>query len=149
MILREATVRYAKGVRVEAPKRIRSSRDVHALLTADPAGLGTLIDACVEHFVVIALDAKSRVIGWTTIGIGGLSYCPGAVWRFALLSNAASLILAHNHPSGDVTPSAEDCALTERLAKGGALLGLRILDHLIVSDHEYFSFLDAGLLAPP
>lgn len=106
-------------------------------------------DVCVEHFVVLTLDARSRVIGRATIGIGGSSYCPvdvAAILRFALLAGASAIVLGHNHPSGDPAPSREDIILTERIIKASALIGIRVLDHVIVAERGSFSFLDAGIL---
>lgn len=123
--------------------RIESSRDVDALLRSRLAG------AEVERFVALPTDAKNRVIAELTIARGGLSACPvvpADVFRAILREAASSVVFAHNHPSGDATPSADDIALTDRLVRAGALLGVRVLDHVIVGREGYFSFVDAGLL---
>ena len=83
------------------------------------------------------------------IALGGLSACPVSpadVYRALVREAAAAVVFAHNHPSGEPTPSQDDIALTARLARAGALLGIRVLDHIIVGHEGYFSFLDAGLL---
>lgn len=124
--------------------RIESSRDVDAIFRP------RLATAEVERFVALALDAKNRVIAERTIAQGGLSACPVApadVFRAILREAAAGVVFAHNHPSGDATPSADDVALTDRLVRAGALLGVRVLDHVIVAREGYFSFVDAGLLS--
>ena len=69
---------------------------------------------------------------------------PREVFRDAIRSAAAAIVLVHNHPSGDPSPSAEDRSVTERLRSAGALLGIRVLDHVIVADSGYFSFREAG-----
>lgn len=123
--------------------KIETSRDVDALLRA------RLADREVEHFVALALDAKNRVTAELRIATGGLAACPVApadVFRALLREAAASVVFAHNHPSGDATPSADDVALTDRLVRAGALLGVRVLDHVVVGREGYFSFVDAGLL---
>jgi DNA repair protein RadC len=123
--------------------RIETSRDVDELLRA------RLAEAEVEHFVALALDAKNRVTAELRIAVGGLSACPVApadVFRALLREAAAGVVFAHNHPSGDATPSADDLALTDRLVRAGALLGVRVLDHVIIARGGYFSFVDAGLL---
>jgi DNA repair protein RadC len=123
--------------------RIDSSRDVDAALR------GRLAGAEVERFVALPMDAKNRVIAELTIARGGLSMCPVApadVFRAILREAAVSVIFAHNHPSGDASPSTDDIVLTDRLARAGALLGVRVLDHVIVGREGYFSFVDAGLL---
>ncbi|MCB9594959.1 MAG: DNA repair protein RadC [Sandaracinaceae bacterium] len=126
--------------------RISSSRDVDAAFRA------SLADLDVEVFCAVALDAKSRPIRAIEIARGGLTACPVApadVFRALIREAAASVIVLHNHPSGEPTPSAEDVALTERLARAGELIGIRLLDHVVIGREGYFSFLDAGLLAPP
>jgi DNA repair protein RadC len=124
---------------------IVSSRDVDAALRP------RLARADQEHFIAIPLDAKNRPMGEIRIASGGLTACPvvpGDVFRNLVREAAAGVVFAHNHPSGEPTPSAEDIALTERLRRAGELLGLRVLDHVIVGHDGYFSFLDAGLLSP-
>lgn len=104
-----------------------------------------------EHLLAIALDAKNRPIAELSIAVGGLSACvvqPTDVFRALLREAAASVILVHNHPSGDPEPSAEDIALTDRLCQAGELLGIAVLDHIVIAREGYFSFLDAGLLGP-
>ncbi len=148
--VREAYVRFKPGRRkVPAlpPEGLTSSRDVDRLVRRLIPGGG---DAACETLACVHLDAKNRPIGYTTLS-GGLTSCPVApmdVFRAAVMAGAASIVIAHNHPSGDPTPSAEDIALTERLRRGADCLGMRLLDHVIVAADGYFSFLDAGLLSP-
>ena len=95
-----------------------------------------------EVFGVLCLTARSRVIGWYEVSRGSVNsawVAPRDVFRAAMLSNAASLILAHNHPSGESQPSDDDCRLTKRMVEGANLLGIAILDHIIIGDHEYAS----------
>ena len=90
-----------------------------------------------EHFVVIALNTRNKIIGIHTVSIGSLDTSivhPREVFKFAILANASSVILGHNHPSGDTTPSPEDIDITHRLVKAGELLGIEVLDHLIVGN---------------
>ncbi len=105
-----------------------------------------------EHFVALLLNRKHAVIGMNTVSIGSLTasiVSPREVFKSAILANAAAIICAHNHPSGDPQPSQEDKALTARLVQGGKLLGIEVLDHIIIGDGrpDYFSFADNGLLA--
>jgi DNA repair protein RadC len=125
--------------------RVLSSVDVAALVRTYLAGTDR------EHFLVLTLDAKNRLIGLNTVSIGSLSSSlahPRETYKLAILQNAAAIIVAHNHPSGDLTASQEDHTLTERLKQVGDLLGIRLLDHVIVGDgtEQYFSFADDGLL---
>ena len=126
-------------------ERIGSSRDVDAALRP------RLGDADAERFVAIALDAKNRPVAEVEVARGGLSACPVSpsdVFRSLIKEAAAGVVFVHNHPSGEPSPSAEDVELTERLRAAGELLGVRVLDHVIIGREGYFSFLDAGLLAP-
>lgn len=96
-----------------------------------------LSDSTVEKFVVISLDTQHRPIGVHVITTGTLDASlvhPREVFQPVLLCNASSMILCHNHPSGDRTPSREDIAVTRRLKQAGELLGVRVLDHIIVSN---------------
>ena len=92
----------------------------------------------------LRLDTKD---GLFTKLENGAPVVPGDVFRNLVREAAAGVVFAHNHPSGEPTPSAEDIALTERLRRAGDLLGLRVLDHVILGHEGYFSFLDAGLLS--
>ena len=105
-----------------------------------------------EHFVMIALDARSNVVAVNTVSIGTLSASlvhPREVFKPAILANAAAaVIVAHNHPSGNTTASAEDKDATRRLARSGELLGIPLLDHVILGHgKDYFSFKESGLLS--
>jgi len=125
-------------------QQIRSSADASTLLHT------YLADVDREHFVIILLNQKNRVIGVNTVSVGSLtaSIChPREVFKGAILSNAASIICGHNHPSTDCQPSREDRAITQRLKEAGALLGINLLDHVIVGgEGKYFSFADENLL---
>jgi DNA repair protein RadC len=88
-----------------------------------------------EKFVVALLDAKHSLIAVNTVSIGSLTasiVCPREVFRPAVLLPTAAVVLAHNHPSGDPSPSGEDIELTKRLREVGELLGIRVLDHVIL-----------------
>jgi len=97
-------------------------------------------DADREQFVILLLDTRNIVRGLHVASIGTLSAAlvhPREVFKPAMLANAAAIILGHNHPSGDPTPSTEDLALTARLMQSGELLGIPVLDHLVLG-HEIF-----------
>lgn len=102
-----------------------------------------------EYFVLLLLDGKHRVNALNVVAIGSLTAAlvhAREVFKPAVLANAAAVILAHNHPSGDPEPSREDRELTERLVKAGRLLGITVLDHVIVGDERFFSFADHHLI---
>lgn len=103
----------------------------------------------VEVFVVMALDAQHRVIALQEVTRGLINSSlvhPREVFRLAIALNAASVIVAHNHPSGVLTPSFEDRAVTRQLVDAGELLGIPVHDHLILGLSGHLSFADSGLL---
>ena len=103
-----------------------------------------------EYFKIIFLDSKNRVISTETHSVGTLtasSVYPREVIYSALRQNAAALIFAHNHPSGDPKPSAEDVAITRQLVFAGKVMGITVHEHLIIGDNCYFSFADHGHIA--
>ena len=100
-----------------------------------------------EQFLVCGLDAKHCIIGVNIVSIGSLTLAivhPREVFKPLILMNAGAWICAHNHPSGDITPSPEDRVLTSRLRQGADLLGITLLDHLILTDEHCYSFADQG-----
>ncbi|MBI5315859.1 MAG: DNA repair protein RadC [Nitrospirae bacterium] len=103
-----------------------------------------------EEMLCLLLDAKHKLTGLHTISIGSLSSAivhPRETFKCAIISNCAAIILAHNHPSGDPTPSQEDHALTKRLKDGGDILGIPVLDHLVIGENgRYVSFAETGQL---
>ncbi|GMQ28070.1 JAB domain-containing protein [Algoriphagus confluentis] len=102
-----------------------------------------------ESFKIILLNSGNKVLGVVEISRGGISGTvvdPKLVFAAALKANSASIILAHNHPSGNLRPSAQDEKLTRRLVEVGKLLDLPILDHIIVTSEGYYSFADEGNL---
>lgn len=102
-----------------------------------------------ENFVTLHLDGKNRIVCMDVVSIGSLNQSivhPREVFKSACLSNAAAIILVHQHPSGDATPSREDIAITKRLREAGEIMGISVLDHVIVGDGEYVSFVERGLL---
>ncbi|NOU82309.1 DNA repair protein RadC [Paenibacillus sp. LMG 31459] len=103
-----------------------------------------------EVLLIMVLNTKNQIIAIHRCHIGSLSASvahPREIFKAAILNNAASIIIAHNHPSGIVTPSQEDIKLTQRVAECGEMLGIELLDHLIVGWQEgYYSFKSSGLL---
>ncbi len=103
-----------------------------------------------EHFVVLLLDTRHQIIGIHTVTVGVLDAAlihPREIFKPAILANAAALILGHNHPSGDPTPSPEDRAVTRQTVAAGRLIGIAVLDHVIVGDEpRYVSLAEAGIL---
>jgi DNA repair protein RadC len=133
----------AIAVPLSSGTRLSSSRDLfrhfHPLLR----------DMKHELFKVVLLDAKNTILNELTVSEGSLTLSivhPREVFAPAVRESAAAVIVLHNHPSGDPTPSLEDRQLTERLVEAGRLLGIRVLDHVIVGENRYVSFADEGWL---
>ena len=102
-----------------------------------------------EMFLTLHLDGKNRIICMDVVSIGSLNQSivePRSVYQTACLSNAAALILVHQHPTGDPSPSSEDISITRRLKEAGEIMGIKVLDHVIVGNGEYLSFVERGLL---
>ena len=148
--VRELVVSYTP-VRLRLPVpmtgRLLTPRDAAVLASA------LLADATVEKVLALHLTTKHELIGVHVVSTGSLDSSivhPRDVFKAACLSNAAGLLLVHNHPSGDPTPSPDDRALVARLRAAGDLLGVELMDALIVADPvdglRYFSFREAGLL---
>jgi len=122
---------------------IRSPRDVFEYLAP------RMQDLCVEEFRILILDSQHRLEREVTVTRGILNSSlvhPREVFREAIAHRAAAVILSHNHPSGDPTPSADDRAVTEQLVSAGRLLDIPVHDHVIVGRGRYTSFAEAGLM---
>lgn len=135
--------RRALRARRTLPEPLRGGEEVFRLLHPRLAHLRT------EHFFALYLDAKGRVLHERTVSSGTLTSSlvhPREVFAPALLHRAAALVVAHNHPSGDPEPSAEDRAATRRLHRAGRLLGVELLDHVVISAGGFVSFLERGWL---
>jgi DNA repair protein RadC len=108
-----------------------------------------LVGADREHCVQLALDIKHRLIAATTVSIGSCDHTfmgSREVFRDALLHGASAVVVAHNHPSADATPSADDRQITRRLFSAGEVLGIELLDHLVVGDPDWTSLARLGVL---
>ncbi|MDU6036932.1 MAG: DNA repair protein RadC [Clostridium butyricum] len=102
-----------------------------------------------EKLVVCCLNTKNEPTNLSIVSVGSLNSSvahPREVFKTAVISNAASIIVAHNHPSGDTTPSKEDINITERLKKSGDIIGVPLLDHLIVGNNTYLSLKEEGYI---
>lgn len=123
--------------------QIGSSRDAWQLIAP------LLMDLPHEEFWILLLNRANRVIGREQISLGGVAGTvvdAKIVFRKAIEGMASSLILVHNHPSGNLQPSQQDIDLTRKLKKAGATLDIAVLDHLIIADSGYLSFADEGLM---
>jgi len=123
--------------------QVRNSTDVMYIAKA-------LIENEVHEVVIaIHLNNKNKVVGYNEVsrgGIAGVSVTPADVFRSAIIMGATKIILAHNHPSGDPSPSEEDIKLTKRIKEAGEILRVHLLDHIIIGDKSYHSLADSGIL---
>lgn len=109
----------------------------------------TEIIGFIEEFKILLLNRAHRVIGIYDVSSGGICGTvadPRVIFAAAIKSCATSIILAHNHPSGNLTPSEADISLTRKLKDGGLILDIKVLDHIILSQEGYYSFTDEGLI---
>ncbi len=128
----------------EEPKRkISSPKDVYTLMYPK------MREQKKEKFITLCLDTKNQILREEVISIGSLNASivhPREVFKSALMESSASVIMIHNHPSGDPSPSREDIMVTEKLVEGGKLLGIDVLDHIIIGDGRYVSLKDEGFV---
>ena len=135
---------------LEIGRRIASAKpleNIHLSCPQDVADflMPRLRYAAKEQFVVILLNNKNKVIGTEVVSEGSLSSSivhPREVYAPAILHHAAAIMVAHNHPSGDPKPSTEDAEVTRVLARSGKVLGIPMIDHVIIGDGNYYSFLE-------
>ena len=126
---------------------VKENPTVEAITITEPVAAYNLVKEELIHsdremMLSILLNAQSRLIGVETVCIGSTSCCafsPADVFKGALLANAVSIILCHNHPSGSLTPSKEDLRITELMKEAAKIMGVKILDHMIVSSEGYRS----------
>jgi len=121
--------------------QIASPRDIAGILMPEYGGRS------VEHFGLVLLDTRRRVLRTRVISVGTLDCSPAhprEVFREATLASASAIVLFHNHPSGDPTPSPEDIDLTRRLAAAGRIMGIDVLDHVILGEGTYCSLKEMG-----
>ncbi|WP_312094218.1 DNA repair protein RadC [Niallia sp.] len=124
-------------------RNVRSPEDAYKLLKQ------FLVEVDREYFIVVCLDTKNQPTAINVCHIGSLNASivhPREVLKPAILSNSASVIVAHNHPSGDSSPSKEDIEVTKRLVEAGKIIGIDVLDHLIVCPENFTSLKEKGLI---
>ncbi len=136
-LVRERTIKVAER------RSVHNSDHVVAILKDE------LLKADRERLICMLLNTKNFIIGMDVVSVGTLNQScahPRELFKAAILANAASIILVHNHPSGDPAPSQEDVQMTERMKKAGEILGIKLLDHVIIGELGNYSFANAGRL---
>lgn len=142
----EVEVSYKSNYNITERPQINSSQDAYKILLQH-WHLGKI--EFLEEFKVILLNTSNRILGIVDISTGGVQGTladPKIIFSVALKTNSSKLILSHNHPSGNLTPSEADKRLTQKLKEGGKLLNIEVCDHIIVTNHNYFSFADECMM---
>ena len=124
-------------------RTISSPKDAYEMIKEQLEGLDR------EQFIIACLNTKNEPTNISVVAVGTLNKAivhPREVFKTAILSNAASIMAFHNHPSGETTPSQQDIQLTNRLYEAGELLGIKLLDHLIIGDGTFTSLKEKGYL---
>lgn len=141
----EVKMSYRNPVKASERVKITNSRDGYALFVENWDSTIELY----ETFKILLLNKANKVLGISTIGEGGVSGCvvdPKRVFQTALLASCSSIILCHNHPSGNIQPSEADIRITKKIRDAGILLDITVLDHLIITAESFYSFADEGSL---
>lgn len=136
-MVKESSLELEYGVKISQPK--------DAVETLEKF----IGDSDREVLAVLTLNTKNVITSISAVSIGSLNSSivhPREVFKTAILGNAASIIIGHNHPSGDPTPSSEDINITHRIKSSGEILGIELLDHVIVGDNNYVSLKEKGIL---
>ena len=142
----EIQLSYSGKVKPSLRPKISSSRDAFNILnqTWDENKI-----EFIEQFRVILTNRAQKVLGLVEISTGGVSGTvadPKVIFAAALKAGASGLLMAHNHPSGNLNPSQSDIELTRKMREGGKLLEIQVLDHIIITTEGYYSFADEGIL---
>src|SRR3989344_6480920 len=135
---------------LELAKRLKDNREVIIYSPKEIANeLKNIKNIKKEYFYLFCLDSRNKVIKKELVSVGTLNTSlvhPREVFEPAIRNLSAQLVIAHNHPSGDINPSEEDLNITAKLVKAGELLGINILDHIVIAKDNYFSFKENNLL---
>nr|WP_318246134.1 DNA repair protein RadC [Halobacillus halophilus] len=167
LLLKDATLEELTAIRgigvakavlimsaIEIGKRMQQMKPVERYMIRSPEDGADFVmeemrDLKQEHFICLFLNTKNQVLHRQTIFIGSLNASivhPREVFKEAVKRSAASIICAHNHPSGDPTPSQEDIQVTRRLQECGKMIGIELLDHLVIGDRKFISLKEKGYL---
>lgn len=144
--LAEVFIGYKTKVKSSEMPKITSSKDAETYLRQvwSPNSMEHI-----EESVILLLNRANKVLGWAKISTGGIAGTvvdPKIVFQYAIKTNASGIILSHNHPSGNPQPSETDKQLTQKIKAGAKLLDMSLIDHVIMTEENYFSFADDGIL---
>lgn len=151
-------IKQAKAVQIRACFELGRRQELDVELKdfniKNPQGAVKAIQARIkdkakEHFKLVLLNTRNKIIGITNVSVGTLNtnlVHPREVFKDAIIHSAASVVLVHNHPSGDPEPSEDDLEITKRLVQSGKILGIEVMDHIIVTKNKFFSFKEKRLI---
>ena len=139
---------------LELGKRLSKQETMNNMSLTSPDSVANYLfdhfrDSYREEFLILILDTKNKIKASKTVSIGSINQTlvhPREVFRFAITNNANSIILSHNHPSGDPSPSHEDILITKRLQEAGKLIGIKVLDHIIIGHDRYISLREKKII---
>lgn len=143
-LIYEVELKLVKNKAIRWPvRKIQSPRDGHAFFSH------LIEDADREKMLILCMNTKNQPIAYGTVHIGTINSSimhPREILKFAIMSNAASIMISHNHPSGDPSPSQEDVNVTLRVKEAFDIVGINLLDHIIVGDKSYVSLKNKGII---
>jgi len=145
----EIKLTYTRKVKADERPAVKSSQDAYNLFRQNWDDLTINLQ---EEFKILLLDTNGKCMGIVPISKGGIAgtLADGRlIFGSALKARASNIILGHNHPSGNLKPSQNDKVLTDKMVKVGYYLGMQVLDHLIITDENYYSFADQDLILTP
>jgi len=137
-IFRRKVCEMQEGFKASAPERVAEFLRNIGLASEEQ-----------EHLVALTLDAKNKITGYYTVSIGTADFAVGTnrdLFRKSIILNSLGIILAHNHPSGECEPSSDDISLTRNAKQAGEIIGIKVLDHVIVSESGYYSFVEKRII---
>ena len=139
-LVKEKTVKYdAESLKILSPESVVGALNIILDLQND----------AVKKVGIIALNTKNKVVGVHIISVGSLNASivhPREIYKSAILNNSSTIIMFHNHPSGDPTPSQEDIGITKRIFEAGKILGIELLDHLIIGEDKFVSLKQKNII---
>jgi len=143
--LSEIDISYRNRVKYSEMPKISNSQDAEGILR-------NIWDHSIDHvevFYILCLNRANKVVGWAKISHGGVEGTvadPKVIFQVAIKSNSSAIILCHNHPSGNLEPSEADIRLTKNMKEAGELLRINVIDHIILTSENYYSFADENMI---
>jgi len=140
----EVQISYSSKVPANERLQVKSSRSAADALRLVYPGMEHR-----EYFYLLLLNRANKILGYYQVSSGGITGTvvdPRLVFQAAIKANASSMILAHNHPSGQLIPSDADLSLTKKLKAAGEIMDIQVLDHIILTEESYYSFADEGII---